>query len=286
MVNLDVDPLGVGDIRLVRTFRVGPDGELFPVNSATAWRDGWNNANCLRGFTHTPPDPDCRCGFYLYSAPAYVLAQAPARQVLAACAVNGALEAGTRGARVQRARVEALWLGRRVNPALADTVQRRYPSVQIYRDRGSFDGNYPLTKVDGFAAPRVGERARGWWRAITWCFLAAVAVLGCFPIHVVLASRVGAGIWLAAIAGGFALGLTATAQRSPVTALQGIAAVAWLVTVGPNSIAQLLARALFVIPLVCVVIVWRRAGTPGRAVRPPRFESWMRRGRPPLASTD
>jgi hypothetical protein len=74
-----VEIAGVGDIHMVRTFRVGADGGLYPVNSATAWIDGWNTATCGRGRSHTPPAADCRCGFYVYSHPAYVLAQAPAR---------------------------------------------------------------------------------------------------------------------------------------------------------------------------------------------------------------
>jgi hypothetical protein len=68
----DAGIVGIGDVRMVRTFRVGPDGHLFPVNSARAWTDGWNHAACGRGLSHTPPDPDCRCGFYVYSDPAYV----------------------------------------------------------------------------------------------------------------------------------------------------------------------------------------------------------------------
>lgn len=53
----------------VRTFRVGADGGLYPVNSSTAWTEGWNTATCARGRDHAPPDPDCRCGFYVYAHP-------------------------------------------------------------------------------------------------------------------------------------------------------------------------------------------------------------------------
>src|SRR3954451_8461048 len=129
--------LAVGDVRLTRTFRIGPNGELFPVNTADAWADGWNIATCRRGLTHTPPDPDCRCGFYLYSDPAYVLSQPPGRQVLAVVAVNGTMEAGSRGARVERARIEAIWLGRRVSDQLTAEVRARYRSVAVYWDRAA-----------------------------------------------------------------------------------------------------------------------------------------------------
>ena len=41
---VEAEIVGVGDVRMVRTFRIGPDGELFPVNFAQAWTDGWNSA--------------------------------------------------------------------------------------------------------------------------------------------------------------------------------------------------------------------------------------------------
>ena len=76
----DIEIAGVGDIRMVRTFRVGAEGGLYPVNSSTAWTEGWNTATCARGRDHTPPDPGCRCGFYVYAHPSYALAQAPAAE--------------------------------------------------------------------------------------------------------------------------------------------------------------------------------------------------------------
>lgn len=69
-----VEPLGVGVVRAIRTFRIGHDGGLYPVNTATTWTLGWNVATCARGRAHTPPDPDCRCGFYVYFHPEYNLA--------------------------------------------------------------------------------------------------------------------------------------------------------------------------------------------------------------------
>jgi len=78
-----VEFAGVGDVRMVRTFRVGDGGGLSPVNSANAWPDGWNAATCLRNPEHRPPEAQCRCGFYAYSDAAYVREQPPARQVLA-----------------------------------------------------------------------------------------------------------------------------------------------------------------------------------------------------------
>jgi hypothetical protein len=160
LTDLEVEAVGVGDVRMVRTFRIGPAGQLYPVNSIDAWADGWNTARCGRGKTHAPPGPNCRCGFYLYSDPAYALAQPPARQVMAAVATHGAMEIGSRGARASRARVEALWLGPRVSDQLAQAVRERYPTVTVFRDRTAMDQLFPLTHLDGFVKPRVSERTR------------------------------------------------------------------------------------------------------------------------------
>jgi hypothetical protein len=276
---------GIGDVRMVRTFRIGPDGELFPVNSAKPWTDGWNTAVCRRGRRHAAPHPECRCGFYVYSDPAYVLAQPPGRQVIAVVAVNGPMEAGTRGARVQRARVEAIWLGPRVRDSLAAAVAHRYPSTQVFRDRAAMDRQYPLTQIDGFAKPRVGERARRGLRYLTWAYLAAITLIGSVRASVIVASPGGAALWLAAIAGGFMLMLTALTQRSPVIALQGIVAVAWLVTGAPQTPAQWLARAALVVPMLAVAVIWWRAGSPGRRVHPPLLEALLGRGTGPRPDT-
>ena len=32
----------IGEIRALRTFRIGPDGKLYPLYSDTAWVDGTN----------------------------------------------------------------------------------------------------------------------------------------------------------------------------------------------------------------------------------------------------
>ena len=168
LTDLEVEAVGVGDVRMVRTFRIGPAGELYPVNSIDAWVDGWNTARCGRGKTHAPPGPNCRCGFYLYSDAAYALAQPPARQVMAVVAAHGAMEIGSRGARASRARVEALWLGPRVSDQLTHAVRERHPTVTVFRDRTTMDQLFPLTHLDGFVKPRVPERTRRRLRPVMW----------------------------------------------------------------------------------------------------------------------
>lgn len=137
LTDLEVEAVGVGDVRMVRTFRIGPAGQLYPVNSIDAWADGWNTAAC--GRVITPPGPNCRCGFYLYSDATYALAQPTARQVMAVVATHGAMEIGSRGARASRARVAALWLGPRVSDQLAQAVSERHPTVTVFCDRTAMD---------------------------------------------------------------------------------------------------------------------------------------------------
>lgn len=285
LVQSDAQPdeefVGVGDVRMVRTFRVGADGGLYPVNSATAWAEGWNTASCLRNARHHAPEAQCRCGFYAYSDPAYVREQPPARSVLAVVAAHGTMETGTRGARVEHARIEALWFGQRVNTASADAVRRRYPSVAIYRDRREMDAAHPLTQLEYFRPPRVAEAARERLRRGMWTFLAAVTAIGCIPTAWVLSTVPGAVVWLTLIALGMATVLTGVGQRSAVLAMQGVAAVGWLVTASPATASGWAGRLTLVLMMVWVMRIWWSAATPGRVVRASRVERFFRhlRGR-------
>lgn len=281
----DAEVAGVGDVRMVRTFRVGADGGLYPVNSATAWVEGWNSATCLRDRNHRPPEAQCRCGFYAYSDPAYVLAQPPARQVIAVVATHGTMEAGTRGARVERARIEAIWFGERVSEQLADAVRRRYPGVALYRDRAAMTAAHPLTQLEYFRAPRVGEGVRGRLRTLMWTFLAVVAAVGCVPSAAVVSSPVGAIVWLTLLATGLAIMLAGIGQRSSVVTLQGLAATGWLVTSNPTTASGWAGRTTLALLMAWVMLIWWRAATPGRRVRVPRVERFFRRVRGQLPGT-
>src|SRR5664279_5248315 len=168
-----VEPLGVGAVRAVRTFRIGHDGGLYPVNTATVWAPGWNVAACARGRAHTPPDPDCRCGFYVYFHPEYTLDQPPARQVLAVVEVRGVMEIGTRGARVPQARIVGLWLGPKVSDDLAAAVAARYRDVRLFRDRDELLRRVPLTPVEGTRGPRLSAPWLTLARRALWAYAVA-----------------------------------------------------------------------------------------------------------------
>jgi hypothetical protein len=275
--------VGVGDARLVRTFRVGADGRLFPVNTATAWTTGWNHATCGRGRAHIPPDPDCRCGFYVYSDPAYTLAQPPARQVMAIVAVHGAMEAGTRGARVNEAKIEAIWLGPRVSSDLEAAIRAQYPAVLIYRNRATMFADLPLTQLPGFKAPRLGERARRWLRTYLLVFLAIAAVVGGLPMQTQTADTTRVALWVAVLAGAAAITIGGAIVRSSMVTFVGITAVAWMVTAESlSTTGGIIYRGLVLLVGAWVGLIWWRAATPGRPIHDARVDSAVRRWRATL----
>ena len=177
----------VGEIRALRSFRIGPGGGLHPLFSDPPWRDGANIASCRRqdggpmvrvlgtgaAPVHRAPDPDCTCGFYAYGTADAVDDYPHGRHVLAVIACWGRIIAGTRGLRAEQSRIEALWLSDAVPESLADLVRARYPSVVVYRDRARMLAEHPLTELDCYERPAVRSR----WREGGFA-AAAVAAVG------------------------------------------------------------------------------------------------------------
>lgn len=271
------EPLGVGAIRAVRTFRVGHDGGLYPVNTASAWTPGWNIAACARGRAHTPPDPDCRCGFYVYFHPAYTSDQPPARQVLGVVEVRGVMEVGTRGARVPEARIVGLWLGVKVSDALAVRVAARYRDVRIFRNQQDLLEQFPATPVEGTRAPRTSAATRTTLRRALWAYAAGAAVVGLLPVRAITESTAGTTLWLATLATAFALLVGGLLVRTPMTACVGSIAAAWLSTNNLHSPAGIAYRALVPALVLWVVLVWRRAARAGEVIRDDRTLTAARR---------
>jgi hypothetical protein len=147
----------IGEIRALRTFRIGPGGILYPLFSDTPWADGSNTARCnmppttdepVGARSHAAPEPDCTCGYYAYAAETGAAEHPHARYVLAVVACWGKVIAGTRGIRAQHARIEALWMGDTVPSGLANTVATRYPATTIYSDKAAMLGEHPPTPLD------------------------------------------------------------------------------------------------------------------------------------------
>jgi hypothetical protein len=195
----------VGEIRALRTFRIGPDGLLYPLFSASPWYDGTNVARCRvhnrpapDGRQHTPAEDDCTCGFYAYADERSADDYPHAKHVLAVVSCWGRVIAGTRGIRAQYARVDALWLDDVVPADLAMQVELRYPGARVYRDRAAMLAEHPPTHLDCYE-PAAG--ALRWWQkaAVTLGLLA-----GALPAHWIDAipyGRLGWGVLVALFVG-------------------------------------------------------------------------------------
>lgn len=146
----------VGEILAVRTFRIGPNGQLFPLFNDRAWSNRMNTALCsladAHSRSHVPPEPECTCGFYGYGKQ-YDASEYPhATHVLAVVACWGRVIAGTRGIRAQHARLEAIWMSRRVPADLADQVADRYNGASVYLDREQMLQQHAPTALDCYYA--------------------------------------------------------------------------------------------------------------------------------------
>jgi len=261
----DVYAVGVGDVRMLRTFRVGTEGGLLPLNSAVAWLDGWNTATCSRGCGHTPPAVRCRCGFYGYWNPAGVTAHPAGRHLMAVVAAHGELEVGSCGARAQRARVEAIWLGPRVDEQLAQAVGRRYPTARVYRDRGQMLGDFPVPRMAGVPVPRLGETGLGRLRSGLWLFAALVALLGAVPSYLGTGIPAGRTLWLTVLALAVVNLAGAMALRSWSLASAGLIPLVWLITaVSMTPFEGALYRCFLLALAACIAVAWRWRELPGR----------------------
>jgi hypothetical protein len=159
----------VGEIRALRTFRIGPGGVLHPLFSDQPWRPGTNTAHCRVADAvgldasdageHVAPEPNCTCGYYAYATESGALEYPNAKHVLAVVACWGHVIAGTRGLRAQHARVEAIWMSETVPATLAAMVASGYPDALVYADKADMLEAHPLTVLDCYETATPNERA-------------------------------------------------------------------------------------------------------------------------------
>ena len=97
--------------------------------------------------------------------------------------------------------------------------------------------------------------------------LTAVVLLGCIPTRFTLASPAGTALWLSLVAVSLIVMLTGLVLRSSVVGLQGSAALAWLITAGPQTPAIWAMRGPFVVLMATAMLIWPRAGQPGRTAQ-------------------
>lgn len=259
----------VGEIRALRTFRIGPDGALYPLFSNERWHDDSNTARCLRKDRppHRSPDPDCTCGFYAYGAEESVSDQPRSRHVLAVVACWGRIIAGTRGLRAEHGRIEALWLSAAVPAELAALVSRNYPSVAVHRDRSRMLAHHPPTELDCYERPGRSRRrpaGRLWWAAAL-----AAALLGVVPADWLGGTR-GAALVAVVLGVAFGVGALPLARRGTDAGSSGrrllcLATSMWLFAsfLGPFGLVFVrlpLAQAASVVGLrhMCLLLEGRR----------------------------
>lgn len=150
--DFDGPDLLVGEIAAIRTFDLRADGSLWPVFAANrAWQNGDNEALCA--IHEVAAAPGCKCGFWAYGSAAALKDQPAAHNVAAVVSCWGRVTPGTRGLRARFARLDAVWLSRRVPSELVTKVATRYPDVTIYRDRRVMLAEHPLTQLPSYSAP-------------------------------------------------------------------------------------------------------------------------------------
>jgi hypothetical protein len=240
----------IGEIRALRTFRIGPGGLLYPLFSDQPWVDGTNTAHCYvadyRAVTdpHDPPASDCTCGYYAYASEGAAAENAHAQHVLAVIATWGKVVAGTRGIRAEHARIEALWMSGDVPVELTAAVATGYPSTLIYVDRSAMLAEHPPTALDCYEpepVPAASRRRVG----LRVSILAALTIGSAFEVWIWRHQDVRL-VWAAELclfAGLVALlWITRGRARSPSTLLLYAGMTVWLVAPAAGVAGVLLLR--------------------------------------------
>ncbi len=233
----DVAAYAVGQVRVVRTFRLGRDGGLYPLYDDRPWTAGVNTAVCKRDRRHAAPDPDCRCGLYGYGHQVWTRAQPPSRSVLAVVAVWGALEVATRGVRAEQGRIEAVWLHPRVSRQLTEAMRRRYPQVHLVRERSVLLRRYPLTALEGYRQPRLTGRALHTVTAVLAVLAVLVGLIGCLPAEQLIINRSGAIVWTTAVALACLTVVVGLGMRSAAVGTAGMIGLGWMLTTSADGAA-------------------------------------------------
>lgn len=249
----------VGEIRALRTFRIGPGGALYPLFSNHPWTDGENTARCMAvgrsgSSPHAAPEPGCTCGFYAYASEGSAGEYPNARHVLAVVACWGRVIAGTRGIRAEHARVEAIWMSSTVPPDLANQVRTRYPATSVYADRASMLAEHPPTDLDCYEEPAPTERR--WRRVGLWAVTVIALVTGLLPAQWLGSSTNARIVWGAELAF-FVVGAVVLRSRHTdvVARRRGVlffAVALWLLAPFAGTVGVLLLR----LPLIQIGVLF------------------------------
>ena len=254
----------IGEIRALRTFRIGPGGVLYPLFSSTSWSDGTNTARCHAGAAsdesaeHRAPEPDCTCGFYAYAGEAGAAEYPNARHVLAVVACWGRIIAGTRGIRAEHGRVEAIWMSDTVPPDLAAQVVSRYPCVAPYSDKLAMLAAHPPTVLESYEIEAPRERATK--RVALRLAIVVALIVGVLPPHWLGSNQDARIVWAAELCF-FLVGVAVLRRkRTDIAARRRMvlfAAVAlWLVAPFAGAVGVILLR-LPLIQIAALMMIQR-----------------------------
>ncbi len=250
----------VGEIRALRTFRIGPGGILYPLFGTQPWTAATNTSACtaLTSGTHnhtqhTAPDPECGCGFYAYADDASAAEYPQSQHVLAVIACWGRVIAGTRGVRAQHARIEALWMSPTVPQELKSAVAVHYPSTSVYDMKTAMLSDHPPTLLDCYEIPTPRQRWMG-KRALQAALFTALTV-GALPANWTWHHQDARLIWAAEL-GFFLLAavffrLTGKDRHARGSALLYAAVTLWLIAPFAGGAGILLLR----LPILQIAIL-------------------------------
>jgi hypothetical protein len=252
----------VGEIRALRSFRIGRGGQLYPLFGDEPWSAGTNTAHCRASglFSHSQAEhlvvsPDCTCGFYAYGDGDAAAEYPHSNNVLAVVACWGRVVAGTRGLRSQHARIEAIWMSSTVPADLAATVADQYPAVTVYDDRATMLAEHPATQLDCYESPSARDRKA--MRIGLRVALVAALVLGLLPWAVLTGNHNVFAGWAVTVCG-FVIAAFNYGRRVDVAArkraLLCSATVLWLVAPMAGPAGFLFLR----LPVVQLAVLARR----------------------------
>ncbi len=259
----------VGEIRALRTFRIGPGGVLYPLFSDSPWTAGANTARCGASGppaagrqVHPAPDPDCTCGFYAYASESSAAEYPFARHVLAVVACWGHVIAGTRGIRAEHGRIEAIWTSETVPPDLAAQVAQRYPATATYADKDEMLVEHPPTMLDCYEIDEPHERTMK--RVGLRVLIIVALVVGLLPTRWLGSNNDARLVWAAELCF-FLVGVAILRRRRTDFAarrrmLVFVAVALWLVAPFAGTTGVLLLR-LPLIQIGALGLVQRRMGT-------------------------
>ena len=259
----------IGEIRALRTFRIGPGGVLYPLFCDSPWTDGANTARCRASGPsdagrqpHSAPDPDCTCGFYAYASESSAAEYPFARHVLAVVACWGHVIAGTRGIRAEHGRIEAIWTSGAVPRDLAAQVAQRYPSTSTYADKDAMLVEHPATMLDCYEVDEPRERTIK--RLGLRVLILVALIVGLLPTRWLGSNNDARVVWAAGLCFFLAGVAILRRRRADIAArrrmLVFVAVALWLVAPFAGTTGVLLLR-LPLIQIGALAFAQRRIGT-------------------------